>query len=61
MNKKDKINLFGYIGWLQGARDNHRHRMQVADNGADFALHKGACVALDNALTQLENFFGDKE
>ena len=60
MNKQDKINLFGYMGWLRGARDNHRSRMQVADDGADFEFHRGAYMALDNALTQLENIFGNK-
>ena len=41
-------------------RDNHKRRMQLADSTEEYNLHKGAYLAYDNALTQLENIFGNK-
>lgn len=61
MKKQEIIKLFELNAWLAGARDNHRRRMQLADNNADFCIHKGAYLALDNALTQLENLFGENK
>lgn len=61
MKKQEVIKLFELNAWLAGERDNHRRRMQLADNSAEFYLHKGGYLAYDNALTQLENLFGEKQ
>lgn len=61
MKKQEVIKLFALNGWLAGERDNHRRRMQLADNSAEFCIHKGAYLAYDNALTQLGNFFGENK
>ena len=60
MNKKEVIKLFELNGFLAGYRDNHKRRMQLADSTVEYNLHKGAYLAYDNALTQLENLFGEK-
>ena len=60
MKKQEVIKLFALNGWLAGERDNHRRRMQLADSTEEYNLHKGAYLAYDNALTQLENIFGEK-
>ncbi len=59
MKTPTKRQIVDFAAWLKKTRDNHRLRMQVADNGVDYALHRGACLAYDNALTQIENFFGE--
>lgn len=60
MNKKEVIKIFELNGFLAGYRDNHKRRMQLADSTEEYNLHKGAYLAYDNALTQLENIFGNK-
>lgn len=60
MNKKEVIKLFELNGFLAGYRDNHKRRMQLADSTEEHNLHKGAYLAYDNALTQLENIFGEE-
>ena len=60
MNKKEIIKLFELNGFLAGYRDNHKRRMQLADSTEEYNLHKGAYLAYDNALTQLENIFGNQ-
>ena len=59
MNQKEVIKLFELNGFLAGDRDNHKRRMQLADSTEEYNLHKGAYLAYDNALTQLENIFGE--
>lgn len=61
MKKQEVIKLFELNAWLAGARDNHRRRMQLADNSAEFCIHKGAYLAYDKALTQLEILFGENK
>lgn len=61
MRKQEVIKLFELNAWLAGARDNHRRRMQLANNSVDFYINKGAYLAYDNALTQLGNFFGENK
>ena len=61
MNKKEIIKLFELNGFLAGYRDNHKRRMQLADSTEEYNLHKGAYLAYDNALTQLENIFGESK
>lgn len=59
MKTPTKRQIVGFTTWLKKARDTHRLCMQVADNGVDYAQHRGAYLAYDNALTQTENFFGE--
>ena len=60
MTKQEQENLQAFASWLKECVKAHKSRAICADSEQEYARHKGGCVAYDNALTKLENFFGDK-